>query len=204
MKIFLIILICIIFAWTTYSLFFRKKKTSISRVCSVCGAEPKYGYSEHAEDIRKLTSMCRKCLVAQLEKDYTIFSARAVVIRPVPGPPCYVFHSNEEWSKSFKESKMDDDARAYLLRMDPNCRDCGQKANFLWIESSGLTAYNFGNVLAKGFSDTLLPRNPKPISLCGTCCVRNITKEMEGKDITYLEVSGPRGKEDGFIMPMAY
>jgi len=204
MKTFLIILICIIFAWTTYSLFFRKKKTPIQRRCSVCGAEPKYGYSEHTEDIKNIKSICRKCLIAQLEKDYATFSGRAVVIQPVPGPPCYVFHSNEEWSKSFKESKIDDDARAYLLRMDPNCRHCGKKANFLWIESSGLTAHNFGNVLAKGFSDTLLPRNPKPISLCGTCCVRNIAKEMEGKDITYLEVSGPRGKEDGFVMPMAY
>jgi hypothetical protein len=99
---------------------------------------------------------------------------------------------------------MDDDARAYLLRMDPNCRDCGQKAHFLWIGSGGLTAQNFGNVLAKGFSDTLLPRNPKPISLCGKCCVKHIAGEMVGKDLTYLEVSGPKGKEDGFVMPMAY
>jgi hypothetical protein len=204
MKIFLIILICIIIAWIIYSLCFRKKKPSISRVCSVCGAEPKYGYSERAEDIKKIKSMCRNCLLAKLEKDYGTFSGRAVVIQPVPGPPCYVFHSNEEWSKSFKESKMDDDARAYLLRMDPNCRDCGQKANFLWIESSGLTAQNFGNVLAKGFSDTLLPRNPKPISLCGKCCVKHVAREMAGKDLTYLEVSGPKGKEDGFVMPMAY
>ena len=204
MKIFFIILICIIFAWITYFFFLRKTKTSIRRRCSVCGAEPKYGYSEHAGDIKNIKSICRKCLIAQLEKDYATFSGRAVVIQPVPGPPCYVFHSNEEWSKSFKESKMDDDARAYLLRMDPNCRHCGKKANFLWIESSGLTAHNFGNVLAKGFSDTLLPRNPKPISLCETCCVRNIAKEIAGKDITYLKVSGPRGKDDGFVMPMAY
>ena len=204
MKIFFIILLCILFAWIAYFFFLRKTKTPIRRRCSVCGAEPKYGYSEHAGDINNIKSICRKCLIAQLEKDYATFSGRAVVIQPVPGPPCYVFHSNEEWSKSFKKSKMDDDARAYLLRMDLICRDCGQKANFLWIESSGLTAYNFGNVLAKGFSDTLLPRNPKPISLCGKCCVRNIAKEMEGKDITYLEVSGPRGEDDGFVMPMAY
>jgi hypothetical protein len=154
--------------------------------------------------MKNLRPMCRKCLMGQLEKDYETFSGQAVVIQPVPGPPCYVFHSNEEWGKSFKKSKIDDDARAYLLRMDPNCRDCGKKAKFLWIESSGLTAHNFGNVLAKGFSDTLLPRNPKPISLCGKCCVRYIVIELEGKDITYPEVSGPRGKDDGFVMPMAY
>ncbi len=204
MKIFLIILICIIFAWIVYSLFFRKKKTSISRACSVCGAEPKYGYSEHTVDIKNIKPMCRRCLIAQLEKDYGTFSGRAVVIQPAPGPPCYVFHSNEEWSGSFKKSKMSDDARAYLLGMDPNCRDCGQKANFLWIESSGLTAHNFGSILAKGFSETLLPRNPKPICLCGKCCAKHIAREMAAKDLTYLEVSGPRGKEDGFIMPMAY
>jgi hypothetical protein len=204
MKILLIVFICIIFAWVIYSLLFRKKKPSISRVCSVCGAEPKGGYSERAEDIKNIKPMCRKCLMTQLERDYVTFSGRAVVIQPVPGPPSYVFHSNEEWSRSFKESKMDDDARAYLLRMDPNCRDCGQKANFLWIESSGLTAQNFGNILAKGFSDTLLPRNPKPVSLCGKCCIKHIASEMAGKDLTYLEVSGPRGKQDGFIMPMAY
>jgi hypothetical protein len=204
MKILLIVFICIIFAWVIYSLLFRKKKPSISRVCSVCGAESKYGYSERAEDIKNIKPMCRKCLMTQLERDYVTFSGRAVVIQPVPGPPSYVFHSNEEWSRSFKESKMDDDARAYLLRMDPNCRDCGQKANFLWIESSGLTAQNFGNILAKGFSDTLLPRNPKPVSLCGKCCIKHIASEMAAKDLTYLEVSGPRGKQDGFIMPMAY
>jgi hypothetical protein len=204
MNILLIILIGIIFSWIAYSLLFRKKKKPSRRVCSICGAEPKYGYSEQAEDIKTIKSMCRKCLMAQLDKDYASFSGRAVVIQPAPGPPCYIFHSNEEWSKSFKKSKMDDDARAYLLRMDPACRDCGQKANFLWIESSGLTAHNFGNVLAKGFSDTLLPRNPKPISLCGKCCIRYIAKELAAKNITYVEVSGPRGKEDGFVMPMAY
>ena len=161
MKIFLIILICIIFAWTTYSLFFRKKKTSISRVCSVCGAEPKYGYSEHAEDIRKLTSMCRKCLMAQLEKDYAIFSGRAVVIQPVPGPPCYIFHSNEEWSKSFKESKMDDDARAYLLRMDLICRDCGQKAHFLWIESKWSHSAEFWECFSERFFRYTLAKKSK-------------------------------------------
>ena len=208
MKISLIVLICIILAWITFSLLFRKKKPAITpvigRVCSVCGAEPKYGYSEYTQDIKNIQSMCRKCLMAQLEKDYGTFSGRAVVIQPISGPPRYVFYSNEEWSKTFKKSKMDDDARAYLLRMDPNCHDCGQKANFLWIESSGLTAHNFGSILAKGFSDTLLPRNPKPVSLCGKCCVKYIAREMAGKDLTYLEVSGPRGKEDGFIMPMAY
>ncbi len=205
MKFFLIVLGCIVLAWLIHSFFFRKKKLPPVKRCSGCGAESKYGYSESAEEeIKNIKPMCIKCLVSQLKHDYTTFSARAVVIQPVPGPPCYVFHSNKEWGKSFKESKMDDDTRAYLLSMDGLCRDCGQKANFLWIESNGLTAHNFGSVLRKGFSETLLIRNPKPVSLCGKCCLNHIAEELKEKGIAYLEVSGPRGVEDGFIIPMAY
>lgn len=205
MKFFLIVLACMVLAWIIYSFFSRKTKLPIVKRCSVCGADSKYGYSEHAEEeIKNIKSMCRKCLISQLQKDYTTFSGQAVVIQPAPGPPCYVFHSNKEWGEFFKESKMDDDARAYLLRMDTVCHDCGLKANFLWVESSGLTAYNFGNVLKKGFSETLLPKNRKPISLCGKCCVKHIAKTLEEKDITYLELCGPKGVGDGFVVPMAY
>ncbi len=204
MKIFLIGLGCIVFLWILYSFLSRKKRTTLVKECLVCGAESKYGYSEHVEDVKNIKSLCRTCLITQLQKDYITFSGRAVVIQPVPGPPCYVFHSNKEWGEFFKESKMDDDARAYLLRMDTICHDCGQTGNFLWIESNGLTAHNFGNVLKKGFSETLLPRNPKPLSLCGMCCVRHIARELDGKDIMYLEVCGPKGAEDGFVIPMAY
>jgi hypothetical protein len=205
MKFFLIGLGCVVLLWIIYSFFFRKTKLPTDKPCFVCGEKSKYGYSEHAEEeMKNIKSMCRKCLITQLEKDYTAFSGRAVVIQPVPGPPCYVFHSNEEWGKFFKESKMDDDTRAYLLRMETICHDCDQKANFLWIQSSGLTEHNFGNVLKKGFSETLLPRNPKPISLCGHCCVEHIEKDLQWKDITYLEVCGPKGTDDGFVVPMAY
>jgi hypothetical protein len=205
MKFFLIVIGLIVSAWIIYSFLFRKTKPQTDRPCFLCGEKSNYGYSEHIEGgIKDIKSTCRKCLISQLEKDYGTFSGRAVVIQPVSGPPCYTFHSNEEWDKFFKESKMDDDTRAYLLRMDPICQDCGLKANFLWIESSGLTEHNFGNVLKKGFSETLLLRNPKPISLCGKCCVRHIAKALEAKDITYLEVSGPRGGKDGFVVPMAY
>lgn len=204
MKIFLIILGCVVFLWVLTTLLFRKKRITLVKECLTCGAESKYGYSEHARDVKNIKSLCRKCLVLQLEKDFINFSGQAVVIRPVLGPPAYVFHSNKEWGECFKESKMDDEVRAHLLRMDTICHDCNQTANFLWIESSGLTAHNFGTVLKKGFSETLLPRNPKPLPLCGKCCVRHIAKELERKDITYLEVRGPKGAEGGFVMPMAY
>lgn len=205
MKLFLSVLGCIVLAWLPRSFFVRKKKLPAVKGCSVCGAESKYGYSENPEEkTRSIKSMCIKCLISQLKNDYTTFTARAVVIQPVSGPPRYVFHSNKDWAESFKESKIDHDTRTYLLSMDILCRDCGQKANFLWIESKGLTAHNFGNVLKKGFIETLLPRNPKPVSLCGKCCVNRVAEELKKKEIAYLEVSGPKGGEDGFVIPMAY
>jgi hypothetical protein len=204
MKIFLIVLGCTILAWLVYSFFCRRTKLPTTRLCFLCGGESEYGYSEVAKDVKRIRPICRKCLISQLENDYSNFSGRAVVIQPVSGPPCYAFHSNRDWSKSFKDSKIDDDVRSYLLKMDTTCQDCGQRANFLWIGSSGLTKYNFGNVLRKGFAETLLPMNPHPISLCRRCCVRHIAKELEEKEITYLEVLGPKGTEDGFVMPMAH
>jgi hypothetical protein len=204
MKVFLFLLGCVVFLWGVYFFILRKNKKTLVKRCSVCGAKSTYSYSEHREKIKNIKSLCQTCLITQLQKDYTTFSGRAVVIQPVPGPPCYVFHSDKEWSKFFKESKMGDDTRAYLLRMDTTCQECGQTANLLWIESSGLTAHNFGNVLKKGFSETLLPKNPKPISLCGKCCVRHIAQELKEKDITYHEISGPKGADDGFVAPMGY
>jgi hypothetical protein len=203
-KIFLIVTGCIVLAWLIYFFFRRREKLPTGRLCFFCGGESEYGYSEVDKDGRRITSVCRKCLISQLEKDYLKFSGRAVVIQPVSGPTCYTFHSNRDWSKSFKDSKIDDDVRSYLLKMDTTCQDCGEKANFLWIGSSGLTKYNFGNVLRKGFAETILPMNPRPLSVCGRCCVRRIAKELEEKQITFLEVLGPKGTEDGFVMPMTH
>ena len=203
-KIFLIVTGCIVLAWLVYSFFSRRARLSTRRLCFLCGGESEYGYSEVDKDGKRIRPVCRKCLISRLENDYSNFSGRAVVIQPVAGPTCYAFHSNRDWSKSFKDSKIDDDVRSYLLKMDTTCQDCGQKANFLWIGSSGLTKYNFGNVLRKGFAETILPMNPHPISVCGRCCVRRIAKELEEKQITFLEIFGPKGTEDGFVMPMAH
>jgi len=204
MKAFLLTLICIILVWLVYSFFFKKRKTSAISCCSFCGNESRSGYSEYPRDIKKNRPVCIKCLVSRLEDDYSDFSGRAVVFQPISGTIGYFFHRIKDWEKSFRESKIDDDARSYLLRMDTACHGCGQRANFLWIGSNGLTKYNFGNILKKGFAETLLPMNPTPISLCGRCCVTRIAKELEEKEITYLEVVTPKGTEDGFVMPMAY
>jgi hypothetical protein len=34
--------------------------------------------------------------------------------------------------------------------------------------------------------------------------VNHIAEELKEKEIAYLEVSGPKGVDDGFIIPMAY
>lgn len=95
MKIFLILLGCVVFLWVFLSFLLRKKKSTLIKECLACGAESKYGYSEQVEDIKNIKSLCRTCLISQLQKDYVTFSGRPVVIQPIPGPPCYVFHSNK-------------------------------------------------------------------------------------------------------------
>ncbi len=204
MMTFLALLGFFILAWLVYFLFWQRTKLPATGSCFLCGSESAYGYSEVVNGVKRIRPICRKCLLSQLEKDYLNFSGRAVVIQPVSGPLSYTFHSTSEWSKSLRHSKINDDVRSYLLNMDRICKDCGDSANFLWIGSSGLTEYNFGNVLRRGFAETLLPVNPPPISLCRRCCVRRIAEELNEKEITFLEVLGPNGKEDGFVMPMSH
>lgn len=53
-------------------------------------------------------------------------------------------------------------------------------------------------------SETLLRHNPKPISLCATCCVGHVAKDLEQNHISYGEVCSPKGALDGFVVPMGY
>jgi len=69
------------------------------------------------------------------------------------------------------------------------------------VDSRGLTGENFGESLDKGLSKTILPHNPPPVSLCSRCCVKRIETELEAQRLHYLEVSAPKGSEDGFVMP---
>jgi hypothetical protein len=148
--------------------------------------------------------LCRKCLIAQLEQDYASYVGRAVVIQPAVGPPCFVFQEINEWNAAFKDSMIGKDTQSLLAGIEQQCRDCGQKANYLWVESSGLTGDNFEDTLNKGISLTLLLKNPKPISLCGKCCVARIGNALEKGDIEYMEVCGPKGSTDGFVVTMGY
>jgi hypothetical protein len=209
MKVAIILLICIAVLVSLFALHRSRSKWPVSKICSVCGAkslhDSQYGYSQHAEeDPKKMTPLCRKCLIAQLEKDYVNYTGRAVVIEPAVGPPGYVFQPIKEWNDFFKDSKIGRDAESLLAGIEPQCQDCGQHANYLWIESKGLTGDNFTETLDKGISATLLVNNPKPLSLCGRCCVVRIRKALEERDISFLEVCSPKDKDDGFVVPMGY
>jgi len=204
MKILIVVLGCIaVLLAALYAI--RKSKSPIDKPCSICGAGSKFGYSDYAEeDPEKIKPLCLNCLVSQLEKDYTAFSGRAVVVQPAQGPPVYVFQAAQEWQASFKETKIAEDVLALLAKMDAKCHDCGEKTKYLWVESSGLNGENFGESLDKGLTETVLRHNPAPISLCAKCCVRHIAKDLEAKHLSYLEVSAPKGPGDGFVIPMGY
>lgn len=209
MKISLISVIGLGVAASVFALFRWWRKWPVSNICSVCGAKrldgPQYGYSEFAEeDPAKMKPLCRQHLIAQLEIDYTNYHEQALVIAPASGPPCYVFQPIKEWNNFFKDSKIGRDAEMLLAKMNPQCRDCVQKANYLWVESSGLTGDNFEETLDKGVSETLLINNPKPISLCGKHSVQRIAAALEQQNVFYLEVCGPKGTDNGFVVPMGY
>ena len=209
MKISLVSVIGLGVAASAFALFRWWRKWPVSNVCSVCGAKrldgSQYGYSEFAEeDPVKMKPLCRQHLIAQLEIDYANYHEQALVIAPASGPPCYVFQPIKEWNNFFKDSKIGHDAEMLLVKMNPQCRDCGQKANYLWVESNGLTGDNFEETLDKGVSETLLIKNPEPISLCGKHSVQRIAAALEQQNVFYLEVCGPKGTDNGFVVPMGY
>jgi len=172
--------------------------------CAQCGGQSKYGYSPRAEtDPKDIKPMCGRCLVRQLLRDYSEYAGHAVVVQPVPGPPCYVFQPKtfNTWAGPFQ---IGPDVQSLLKELSGHCGECSQPANFLWVESRGLNGDNFSDVIDKGITETLLAwGNPKPISLCARCCVVRIERALEKDDISYLEVSPPTG-EDGFVIPMGY
>ncbi len=203
MKIVIVLAVCVLAA-VIYLSARRKTEWPIGKPCSICGAESGFGYDKEAEDLANIKPMCLKCLLSQLEKEYAAFAGRAVVIQPAQGPPSYVFQPVKEWRDNFKDSKIAADVVSLVAKMDTKCHDCGQKASFLWVESSGLNGHNFTETLDKGISETLLRANPKPISLCAKCCIGRMANDLRDKHITYGEVCSPRGAVDGFVVPMGY
>lgn len=148
--------------------------------------------------------LCRQHWIAQLGIDYADYRKKALVIAPAWGPPCYVLQPVKEWNDFFKDSKIRRNAETLLAKIDPQSQDRGQKADDLWVESGGLTGDNFKETLGKGVSETLLTKNPKPISLCGKHTVQRIAAALEQQHIFYLEVCGPKETDNGFVVPMGY
>jgi hypothetical protein len=139
-----------------------------------------------------------------LQIDYRTFTGKAVVVQPVPGPPVYVFQPALDWGRHFTQSRIADDVISLLEQIRDDCVDCGLPAKYLWVESRGLTERNFGEVLDRGVSRTLLRDNPAPVPLCAECCVRNISTELKARGIAYLEVCSPKDDTIGFVLPMGY
>jgi len=182
-------------------MWFFRRQNSASRICSACGAKSQYGYSDRAESkLKDIRPLCRTCLITQLEHDYSHYRGRALVIQPVGGPPCYVFRPQSQ----FEDARINSDVRLFLSQMSASCSKCEQTSTYLWVESQGLTADNWGEVIERGVSDTLLKwENPPPISMCAQCCVRHIDSTLQLRGMTYIEVCSPKD-EDGFVLPMGY
>jgi hypothetical protein len=183
----------------------RSARSPLSKPCSGCGALARFGYGQHAEEgIQNLTPLCLNCLQARLAVDYLEFEGRAVVVQPAPGPPVYVFQPLDDWSEHFPGAGIVADVDVLLGEMNKRCEDCGESANFVWVESQGLTGDNFGNVLEQGISATLLKNNPAPRPLCATCCVGRIASTLKASELSFIEFCPPRGSARGFVLPMAY
>jgi hypothetical protein len=183
----------------------RRWESPLDKPCSVCQGKSQFGYSDHAEaEFGKIRPMCLPCLISQLQKDYASYGGRAVIVEPAEGPPVYVFHEAAKWSRAFEKSKIAEDVIRLLVGIQSKCHDCGQKASFLWVESNGLDDKSFIDTLDKGLTETLLPKNPSPASLCGGCAVRRTQRTLERKQLSYLEVAPPKGTADGFVIPMGY
>ncbi len=201
----MVILIIIIIVLVLFALMFRKPDKIIGKPCVVCGSYAKYGYSEHAEEeYEKIKPLCRECLKKQLISDYPAYQGQALVIQPASGPPCYVFQPMDRWKEAFPRTQIYKDVELLLDEMDNKCYDCSKLAHYVWIESGGIESENFSDILDKGLYTTLLKQNPNPTSLCGDCCVKRIMKQLEEKDIEYIEVCSPKGNKSGFVVPMGY
>jgi hypothetical protein len=180
-------------------LHFRRRQSH--GTCANCGSSSNFGYSNEAESkAEDIVKLCFTCLSAKLTDDYKQFSGKALVIQPAAGFPCYVFQPKSRWA----DSKLVKEMSEMFSGMEETCNQCTSNAHFLWATSNGLVPSNFDKVLSEGLTETLsLWGNPRPVSLCTECCVRQITKAIDDHRLSYYEVCGPRS-EDGFVIPMGY
>ena len=181
------------------ALYLRRRRTDAK--CSNCGTASQFGYSREAESASTdIVRLCLACLMSKLSQDYRGYAARALVIEPAADLPCYVFQPKSKWAGS----KLAEDLTTLLANMKDTCRNCGSRANFLWETSNGLLPSTFTQVFSEGPSHALLQwGNDPPFSVCGPCCLTLIKKTIENRNLTFVEVCGPRS-EDGAVIPMGY
>jgi hypothetical protein len=179
--------------------YFRAHKKSAT--CVTCGLPSRFGYSMRAESARKdISSVCLNCLKKRLAEDYEKFEARALVIEPAAGLPCYVFQTNRNW----KDNKLSVETESLLANMRSACDRCAARANFLWVTSMGLRSDNVEMFCTQGIAETLLRWGNSPASsVCAHCCVDLICQSIERQQLALAEVCAPRS-EDGFVIPMGY
>lgn len=181
--------------------FFRRDPRK--RRCAHCSQPAAHGYSQNAEsDVKEITPLCPPCLSELLQRDYGEFNGRALVIAPAAGLPCYAFR-DVAYLESFRRGWKND--LGALSQTTGECTDCKSEARCLWITSRGLTIETFGDVLENGLQQTLLAwGNSDPIALCGKCTAQHIAEALQGDGVSFFEVCGPHGTEQGMVLPMAY
>jgi hypothetical protein len=180
--------------------------TSRNRSCARCGAPARHGYSQKAESTQKdIEPHCVSCLLAQLEQDYSAYQGRVIVVQPVSDLPCYVYRDREYLQWISPESQDLDHEVENLLNQVAQCKDCGNPAHCLWVESRRLDGKSLEVVLKHGLAKTILAwGNPPPISLCGKCLVKHIAESLRREEFSYIEVCSPHGTEEGIVLPMSY
>jgi hypothetical protein len=181
---------------------------SRKRLCARCGSAAQHGYSLKAEsEHQNIEPLCLSCLLKQLEQDYAAYRGRTVVLQPVSDVPCYVFRDREylQWV-SPDAQHLDVDVGNLLRQLEAaRCKECGDAAHCMWVESRGLDGKTVEVVLKRGLAKTLLAwGNPAPVALCGKCAVKRIAQSLLGEGFSYIEVCSPHGTDEGVVIPMGY
>lgn len=167
--------------------------------CARCKNPAPYGYSKAAEsDLKDIVQLCRSCLIAALQEDYTRYTHRAAVVQPVGGLPCYVFRPRGDWSKEL-QNELD----SILAKLGSSCSSCGSPAHYLWFDCA-LDPGSAAEIPERGLRQTLSSQASSPAPQCGTCCVKRISQALQKQAVGYLEICGPHGDHEGLVIAMGY
>ncbi|MGB9234080.1 MAG: hypothetical protein WCC04_06670 [Terriglobales bacterium] len=169
------------------------------KACAQCGKRSSHGYSKSREaDASDTVPLCVDCLLRRLDEDYSAYAGHAVVVQPVAELPCYVFRPKVEWSEAVKN-----DLELILAGVQTHCHSCGLKARYAWVNA--LEPGPVAKLAELGIKQTLLRgATTQPVALCAKCTVKRIGNSLSAQEGGYLEICGPRGKEDGMVSGIGY